>query len=350
MNTRVRRYTSMPLAILVGVTFACATTSPADGASVTEGTPVNITGTIASGAVTVLVKLGATVLGYASIVGLSWSFTWTPQSGDVGSRTINATATAANGQQANAVGVDVTVASSAFNGAFNTLAASYSLNTRCFRRGDLGVAGTTGTGKTTWANQSGDFSAMTAGSGTTNGFGSVGAGLAGKASVTTDANTQYGTYTAPSATAPATTQHMIYAIQRILATPPSVGYMHDAAPCVVNMLGGQTSPAANANIFCGSPGATTTGVVINQWYAMIFLFKGGSDIIKIGAHAPTPTGGSNNAPGLTWTFGAAGNGSVKCQLETVLKMHLEGTTANLLAFAADAGTKAQSFWNNSIEI
>jgi Zn-dependent alcohol dehydrogenase len=76
---KVRRYTSMPLAVLIGSIFTCAITSPAPAATVTQGTPVTITGTTTAGAVAVQVKLGATVLGSASIVGLDWSYSWTPQ-------------------------------------------------------------------------------------------------------------------------------------------------------------------------------------------------------------------------------------------------------------------------------
>lgn len=108
-----RLYSAMPLPILAGIAFACAITSPAPGATVTQGTPVTITGTLTASAVVVQVKLGAIVLGSASIVGLTWSYEWTPQSGDVGAQTINATATSASGTPATAAGVAVTVVSSA---------------------------------------------------------------------------------------------------------------------------------------------------------------------------------------------------------------------------------------------
>jgi lysophospholipase L1-like esterase len=90
--------------------MVCAITSPSAGATVSQGTPVQITGTI-SQAGTVVVKLGAAVLGAATIAGLNWSFSWTPQVGDIGSATINAVGTATvTGSVDTAPGVTVTVA------------------------------------------------------------------------------------------------------------------------------------------------------------------------------------------------------------------------------------------------
>lgn len=91
------------------VSFSCAITSPSAGASVSQGVPVTITGTI-SQAGTVVVKLGSTTLGSATMAGLSWSYSWTPQSGDAGAQTINAVATAtADSSIANAPGIAITV-------------------------------------------------------------------------------------------------------------------------------------------------------------------------------------------------------------------------------------------------
>jgi hypothetical protein len=92
-------------------TIACAITSPTAGATVTQGTPVTIAGTITT-AGTVVVKLGSTTLGSATMAGLNWSYSWTPQVGDVGAQTLNATATASvGGGTGNAPGVAITVAS-----------------------------------------------------------------------------------------------------------------------------------------------------------------------------------------------------------------------------------------------
>jgi hypothetical protein len=92
--------------------LACAITSPTAGASLSQGTPVTITGTISVPG-TVVVKLGGVTLGSATVVGFNWSYSWTPQVGDVGAQTLNATVTASvGGGTANAPGVAVTVAAS----------------------------------------------------------------------------------------------------------------------------------------------------------------------------------------------------------------------------------------------
>jgi lysophospholipase L1-like esterase len=96
-------------ALNLGTTIGVAITSPLAGATVTAGIAVVITGTI-SQAGTVAVKLGSTVLGAATIVGLTWSYTWTPQLADIGAQTLNATATAVAGSTGDASGVAVTVA------------------------------------------------------------------------------------------------------------------------------------------------------------------------------------------------------------------------------------------------
>lgn len=349
---KVRRYSSMPLPISINTFFACAIASPLPGDTVTQGTPVAITGTISKGAVVVQVKLGATVLGSASIVGLTWSFSWTPQVGDVGAQTINVVATSASAEVATAPGVAVTVASSAFSGDFAALAVSYGLAVRADYRGDMGVSGTQGSGKAAWANQTGDYSAMGFGA-STNGIGTVGAGLNSKASVITNGVSQWGIYTAPSAVAPATTNSHIWSIERYPSAPASVGYMHSANGVTLNQAASQANPAANVSLTCGSAGPTTTGVVLNQWYRSRASFVGGganADLLRIGAHAPAGIATSNTTAGLTWGWGAAFNGSVPCPMESLRMMRLEGPVAAFLLFDADAAVKAQSFWTNAIEI
>lgn len=93
----------------------------------------------------------------------------------------------------------------AFSGDFAALATTYSLTVKGFWRGDLGVSGTTGTGKALWTNQSGTFGNIAPDVGATDGIGSVGAGLNGRASVITNGSTQRGAYTATAQVAPNTT-------------------------------------------------------------------------------------------------------------------------------------------------
>ena len=83
-------------------------TTPTAGAALTQNTPVTISGTI-SAAGTVNVYEGAVLLGAATISGLTWTYSWTPQAGDVGAQTINATAVI-GGASVNVIGVPVTVA------------------------------------------------------------------------------------------------------------------------------------------------------------------------------------------------------------------------------------------------
>lgn len=92
--------------------IACAITSPTAGATLTQGTPFTITGTINTPG-SVVVKLGSATLGSATMAGLNWSYSWTPLVGDVGAQTLNATATATyGGVTGNAGGVSITVAAS----------------------------------------------------------------------------------------------------------------------------------------------------------------------------------------------------------------------------------------------
>ncbi len=88
---------------------SCTITSPSAGASLTQGVPITITGTI-SVAGTVNVSVGSSA-GAATMVGLAWTFVYTPAVGDIGPQTVNAVATATvSGAIGNAAGVAVTVA------------------------------------------------------------------------------------------------------------------------------------------------------------------------------------------------------------------------------------------------
>ena len=255
-----------------------------------------------------------------------------------------------------------TAADTTFSGDFGALFNGYSgLTVRAQFRGEIGVSGTTGSGKSAWANQTGDFGNMSPATGATDGIGSVGAGLNGKASIITNANsagiaTQAGQYTAPSAVAPATTNNHIYAIERFLATPgaSNFGYWHDAGSNnSLYAYAGQSAGGANTQITTGSGGATTTGVVTNQWYRTRASRIGGADVLRIGAHEPTPVSTSNTAHGLIWTLGCstgmiAGN---NCgAIETLLLVHVVGPLSTFLTAYADADAKARAYWTTAIEI
>jgi hypothetical protein len=240
-----------------------------------------------------------------------------------------------------------------FSGDFGALFTGYGLTVRSYRRGDLGVTGTTGAGKTNWANQSGDGSTMAPGSAaSTDGIGSVGTGLNGRASVVTNGTTQNGSYTHPSGPAPGTTNHHIYAVERVLVTPVSVGYMHSAnSNPVVFVAGGQSSPAAEMIFSNGINSANSSGVVINQWYRLSASWTDTTaDELRVGAHIVTGTDTGAGAVGTQWGFGAAYNGSVLVSLETVLLMHIEGPRATFVTARTDADAKVRTFWTTAIEI
>src|SRR4051812_12877876 len=132
-----RRYASIPLPVSFVSSYAVSVTSPAAGASLPTGTPVTITGFISPGAIVVQVKLGASILGSASINGSTWSYTWTPQVGDIGAQTIGATATFVSAT-AQAPGITVTVAAAGLPGPLTIMAG----HIRAGYSGDVGLTGT----------------------------------------------------------------------------------------------------------------------------------------------------------------------------------------------------------------
>jgi hypothetical protein len=241
-----------------------------------------------------------------------------------------------------------------FNGNFAAVFESFpGLTVRVYRRGDLGVTGTTGTGKTNWANQHGDGSTMAPGSaGASNGIGSVGAGLNSKASVVTNGATQNGSYTLPSSVAPATTNHHIYAVERILVTPVSVGYMHSAnTQPTVDVAGGQVSPRCDMLATNGGSPSSATPLVINQWYRLSYSLTGSiNDRFQVGSQVAVAANGGNGALGTQWGFGAAYNGTVLVSMECVLKMHIEGPLATYLTAKATVDPLTQSFWTAAIQL
>jgi hypothetical protein len=113
---KVKRYVSMPLVLLISTTLTAAITAPAGGTTLTDGTPVTVTVQVSSAAIGVSVKLDGATKGAATTSdGLNWSYTYTPITGDIGSRTLTAVATAPSGAQATTAGVAVTVASGTVN-------------------------------------------------------------------------------------------------------------------------------------------------------------------------------------------------------------------------------------------
>lgn len=240
-----------------------------------------------------------------------------------------------------------------FTGDFGAAFTSFGLNVRVYRRSDLGVTGTTGSGKTNWANQQGDGSTMAPGSaGATNGIGSVGAGLNGHASLVTNGLTQNGSYTLPSSVAPATTNHHIYAVERILVTPVGAGYMHSANPQpTVYVPGAQVSPECDMLAANGASPSSASPLVINQWYRLSYSLTGSAnDRFQVGSVVATPADGGNTALGTQWGFGAAYNGTVLVSIECLLHMHIEGPRATYLTAKAAIDPLVQTFWTTAIQL
>lgn len=91
-----------------GAVMTCAITSPASGATVTQGATVTISGTVTQPASGVSVSVGGRTFA-ATIIGLTWSCSWPVDRQDAGSQTIGAVATATAGGTASASPVPVTV-------------------------------------------------------------------------------------------------------------------------------------------------------------------------------------------------------------------------------------------------
>ena len=237
---------------------------------------------------------------------------------------------------------------SSFSGDLGAVFASYGLTVNAFFRPDIGLSGTTGTGKSGWANQMGATTDMVIGtSGATNGLGTPSTPFAGRTGLIINGTDQFGKYTLPSSITPGTTNFHIYSLFRILSVP-TIGYLHAGPSANVDIYAGQTPPAANFNIFNGSYGAPTTGVVTNQWYRMRVSWIGGLDVVRVGAHEPTPTTTSNSPMNTAWTWG--GVTSAACNVESLGFLHITGPMATFLTAAADADAKARAYWSTSIEI
>ena len=334
---KIRRFSAMPLPIFASTPFACVITSPAPGANLTQGTPVTITGTISSGAVVVQVKLGATVLGSASIVGLTWSYSWTPLVGDVGTPTINAVATSPSAEVATAAGVTVNVAASGFAGDFGALFNANGLTVDGYWRGDLGKS-VTGSIVNSWANQLGVMPSIVEGSAGV-GVASVTTGP-GRAAMAANGSTQYGTFLDnPQRPAPGTTNVHYYVVYRTITTPAAQQHLIGS--------GGFVQPiyfASNdqPNMYAGTPVATVSAAV-NTWARLRASFTGAvagtADKIKWGSAAEVGGFAGNNG-GAANTHGlfATETGTAKVNAEIALLLMVRGPIANFLTQAALADT------------
>lgn len=291
--SKIRIYSAMPLPVAITTGFACAITSPAAGASVTQGTPVTIQGTISRGAVAVIVKLGSTVLGSASIVGLAWSYSWTPQAGDVGAQTINAVATSPSAEVAPATGVAVTVASSIDFASFftgGTVLQSV--------QSDKGVtAGAT----FTWSDQSGNgkhYTQSVSGKQPT-----LTAGLSGNPGLRFTAASQQLLTSALNLPAPGTTPTWIGIVWRAIATTANCRPLADTSTGTSQAILHPTGGAGDAGQFNGGF-VNSAPFTLNAWECSEFYFSNSaSDYVKRGANSPVTGSGAGNATGTGRNIG-----------------------------------------------
>ncbi len=232
---------------------------------------------------------------------------------------------------------------------FNTFAG---LSTRAYFRSDIGVSGTSGTGKTNWTNLLGDYGNMAPEGTATNGIGSLVAGLNGFQAVEGDGATQTGIYVSPSEVAPATTNFHVYSVDMFLLAGVTTQYICSAANNVqIYIPGGQVAPSANCQLFDGSPGPVTTGVVINQWYRTRASFTGSAnDQIRVGSHAPAPTAGGTATPGLNWSFAGAYNGTSRTRQRTLTRLHVQGPLATFLTACVAVDAAIQTMYTSAVEI
>jgi hypothetical protein len=239
--------------------------------------------------------------------------------------------------------VAVTVASTGTD--YAALAAANGLTFIGGYRADLGVTGTSGTGKASWAPLPGSaLSAVTPDASATNGIGSVTAGLGGKAGLLLNGATQMGQFTAPALAAPATTNWHRYWIQR----QPSPGT--GAVRCVFDRNADAdqkveySSPTNLAAYGCGVAGAT----VLDAWQRCRVSYTGaGTSEFKWGSGSTTSGGSASNvAPNTSRRFG-----SLLLNQEFLLYVELTGPKANFLTWAGLVDTASRTVeWTTAIEI
>lgn len=238
-----------------------------------------------------------------------------------------------------------------FTGNWAALAVSFGLTVRSYFVSHLGRSGTTGTGITNLANQAGDASAWTPGTGASNGIGAAGTGLGGKSSIIADGATQCPVYTLSGVKPSIVTQHN-WGIARFLATPASNAYLFgdSIAGMVAYVASGQTPPAAAVTQYNAGGVGGSVATVINQWYEYLVSFTGSAaDQVIFGSHVGVPTVTNDTAPVGARGYFANGAGANKLNGEFQVHMNLDGPAAAALAFAVAAGPLAKAYYAPSVE-
>ncbi len=234
---------------------------------------------------------------------------------------------------------------SSFSGTdYGALAIANGLTLVGWYRSDLGVTGTSGTGKASLAPVAGSLSAITPHGSATNGIGSVGAGLNGKASLIQDGSTQKGLLTAPTLAAPGTTNIHKYWIAR------QVGSGIGTPRGILQEGGGGAYDVYLAN--ATSVLASGTGIVtgqnltnnVFQRYRVTWCVNPSE--FKLGNLTALTSNGTSSAPNTARTFG-----DILTSYEWLMYLECTGPKANFLTFAAAADTAARTVdWTTAIEI
>lgn len=235
---------------------------------------------------------------------------------------------------------------SGFDGNFGKLAQKFNLTVIHYFRGDLGVTGTSGTGKGSWANQLGASTAITPHGTATNGIGSVGAGLNGRASVVTNGVDQKGMYTAPALAPPATTAWTTWMIARQLsggsASPRGILQQTGGA----NDLYWQSATIVNQVQAGGTTVTNETGAQ-NVWFRWQIVATGvdATSHLQIGSNTTQSPGVGNVALNVNRTFS-----DLLTKMEFLCILQAQGAVADIAAYNAAASPLAQKFWTNAIQI
>ncbi len=321
----IRRYTSMPLRVnIVDTTggFACAIVSPIAGASLSVGAAVTVGITTSLPATSVDFRVDGVSVGAATGSGTSWSYSWTPTSGNVGSPVLSAMAVSAAFLVTTSPGVAVAVSSPTGDFGSNFTGVLHYL------RSDLGITQSSGN-VSAWAAQVGP--SVTPGTSAAQ-IGTVGTGLNGKASIISNSATHYGQYTL-ARPAPATTPSFFWLVWRLLSAP-SAGFNtiftdQNSTTCVYTDTGATNLKA---------PGGLAVTGPVNVWGRTEVAYTGGSsNSLRFGTPAKVSgdigvTPASNSLRGIFATN--LGGNKVNAELLAFITLDNVPTSGQLAA--ADA--------------
>lgn len=226
---------------------------------------------------------------------------------------------------------------------YAALAISNGLTVGAYYRGDFGLSGAAGSGYASWANISGAIGAITPHGSATNGIGSAGTGLNGRASLKQDGATQKGQFTAPALAVPGTTNFHKYFITKQASGGSSSprGILQETGGVYDVYM--STGTVMNAS---GTGPVTPQNITQDVWQRTRISWTGGAGCeLKIGSSAAVTGSGVNTAPNTARLFG-----DLLSNWEWLMYLELYGPKANFLTFAAAADTASQDDWTSAVQI